>query len=140
MVRGTFLRINYYLEYIVEVVFISFLPLSRMLQFKDDIYNFRQLHYESMYRAWFRFKKMFIMVSNHIITGSNLLEIFNRTRNTTLKALVDIITGGSFIRLCQGQHQRYQIISLSPTEVAYSRDRQSRCHLCYLGFQQTQSC
>lgn len=70
-----------------------------MLQLKDEIYKFRQLPAESLYKAWFRFKKKQSMVPNHKIRASNLLEIFYNSLNVSSRVMADTILGGAFMRL-----------------------------------------
>lgn len=76
-----------------------FFPPAQILQLKDEIYNFRQLPAESMYEAWFRFKKKLSVVPNHRIRGSHLPEFFYRSLNESSRAMIDTISVGAFMRL-----------------------------------------
>lgn len=76
----------------------KFFP-SRILQLKDEIYNFRQLNSEKIYETWLTFKKKLINVTNHRTLECNLLEIFYRALNIYTKDVVDTLTSGAFLSL-----------------------------------------
>lgn len=64
-----------------------------MLQLKDEIYNFSQLHSEELYETLLRFKKKLMNVPNHRNSRRNFLEIFYKTININTKAMAGTITG-----------------------------------------------
>lgn len=70
-----------------------------MLQLKDVIYNFRQLHSEALYKACLSFMKMLMNVSNYKIIGGNLLEIFYVVYYANTNILVDTNTSKAFMSL-----------------------------------------
>lgn len=63
-----------------------------MLQVKDKIYNFKQLHSEALYETWLRFKKKLKNSPNHRTTSRNLLGIIYRALNANTDVIVDTIT------------------------------------------------
>lgn len=70
-----------------------------MLQLKNEIYNFKQLHSEVLYMKWLRLKNKLQNAPNHRITEKSLIEIFYIAFNANTKALTDTITRGFFMSL-----------------------------------------
>lgn len=70
-----------------------FFPPSRMLQLKDEIYNFRQLKTEALHKRWLRFKKKLTKFLNHKIPDDSLLEFFYKSLNNNTKVVADTVVG-----------------------------------------------
>lgn len=72
---------------------------SRILQLKNEIYNFEQLHSEAFYESWLGFIKNLMNIPNHRITGRTLLELFYISLNDNNKAVVDTSTDEEFMSI-----------------------------------------
>lgn len=76
-----------------------FFLLSRMLQLRDEINNFKKLPNEALHETWMQFKKKLTQCPNHKMTDKHLMETFYRALNSITKPTVDNKIGGAFIEL-----------------------------------------
>ena len=70
--------------------------MSKKLNHKDKVYNFKALPGELVSSSWDRLTSFFRSVPNHRIDDESLKEYFYRGLDDNNKAVLDTIAGGSY--------------------------------------------
>ncbi|KAA3490711.1 Retrotransposon gag protein [Gossypium australe] len=84
----------------------KFFPISRTIQLRRDIANFKQFEGKNLYEVWEQFKLLLRKCSHHGMQEWLQLQIFYNGLNGSLRAGCDGVSGGAFMdntykRACQ---------------------------------------